>query len=690
MFRGCACSRLVSSRHPSDNGGYPIQSVSLTAAGPILSISIRGKGHQMNDQERTMEQLTAELTELRQRVAELAKTPLEEERFRKVFEEGPLGVVLLGLDVQIQRCNRRFCEMLDYSDDEIITLGLVGISHPADWPKDFQLGSRLLRGDIPNYTIDKRYVRKGGTIFWGRLTVSMMHDAKGQPTAVIGIIEDITQQKRAEEALRESEEHYRKLTESTTDMICIADRAGDILYANPSAVAAIGLDSGSIAGKRQNELFSPEMARRHIGNIEKVFATGEVSKTDGVYHFGSEDIWLNTCLIPLRDEYGQVTSVMGVSRNITERKAAEAALQKAHKELEQKVAERTVELTKANEELAMFRRFVETARQGFAMAGLDGHITYVNPAISRVFAAGRSVAIIGSHVSRFYPKEYMERREKEVLPQIVREGHWQGEVAFSLPNRLFTCLQDSFLVRDERGEPAYLATVFTDITERKQAEEALRREHRTLKYLLQASDHERQVIAYEIHDELAQQLAGAIMQFETYSHQKDAKPKEAAKAFAAGMTMLQQGHFEARRLIAGVRPPILDESGVLAAVAHLVNEQNRLNGPNIEYCSRATFDRLAPIVENSIYRIVQEGLTNACQHSKSERVRVSIRQRDDHIRIEIRDWGVGFDPKRRGKGCYGLAGIRQRARLLGGKCSIQSKAGKGTWIAVEMPVVETE
>jgi signal transduction histidine kinase len=143
--------------------------------------------------------------------------------------------------------------------------------------------------------------------------------------------------------------------------------------------------------------------------------------------------------------------------------------------------------------------------------------------------------------------------------------------------------------------------VIRDITERKRAEEMLEREHRTLKHLLQSSDHERQTIAYEIHDGLAQQLAGAIMQFQTYHHQKETNPKLAAKAYDAGLTMLQQGHFEARRLIAGVRPPILDESGVVAAVGHLVNEQSRQKGPKIEYRSSVDFDRLAPIAENAIY-----------------------------------------------------------------------------------------
>ena len=189
--------------------------------------------------------------------------------------------------------------------------------------------------------------------------------------------------------------------------------------------------------------------------------------------------------------------------------------------------------------------------------------------------------------------------------------------------------------------------VIRDVTERKRAEESLHREYRNLKHLLQSSDHERQLIAYEIHDGLAQQLAGALMQFQTFGHLKDKNPKEAAKAYDAGLTMLQQGHFEARRLIAGVRPPILDESGIVEAVAHLVHELGREKGPNIEYRSRVDFDRLDPTLENAIYRIAQEALTNACQHSKSERISVRLLQCGDRLRIEIRDWGVGF----RSQGC---------------------------------------
>ena len=205
--------------------------------------------------------------------------------------------------------------------------------------------------------------------------------------------------------------------------------------------------------------------------------------------------------------------------------------------------------------------------------------------------------------------------------------------------------------------------------------------------MLQSSDHERQLIAYEIHDGLAQYLAGAIMQLEHSHNIREERPKESATAYDAGMELLRQSHFEARRIISGVRPPILDESGVVAAVAHLVYDVRAHKGPKVEFRSKVEFDRLAPILENAIYRIAQEGLANAWKHSKSKKVSVGLMQRGDQVRVVIRDQGVGFDPKTVAEGRFGLEGIRERARLLGGKSKIDSTPGKGTRIVVDLPIV---
>jgi signal transduction histidine kinase len=156
------------------------------------------------------------------------------------------------------------------------------------------------------------------------------------------------------------------------------------------------------------------------------------------------------------------------------------------------------------------------------------------------------------------------------------------------------------------------------------------------------------------------------------------------------MTMLRQGHADARRLISGVRPPILDEERIAAALTHLVNDYRREKGPTIEFSSKVAFDRLVPIWENAVYRIAQEALTNACRHSRSKRVQVELAQQGDVLRLKVRDWGIGFNPGEVEEGRFGLAGMRERARLLGGTISVQSAPGKGTRIAVKLPLAMRE
>jgi two-component system sensor histidine kinase DegS len=129
---------------------------------------------------------------------------------------------------------------------------------------------------------------------------------------------------------------------------------------------------------------------------------------------------------------------------------------------------------------------------------------------------------------------------------------------------------------------------------------------------------------------------------------------------------------------------------VVEAIAHLVHEEGRRKEPEIESHCNVRFGRLVSILENTIYRIVQEGLANACNHSKSTRVRISLLQRNGTVRIKIRDWGVGFDPKTVPKNRFGLTGIRERARLLGGKCRVRSKPGRGTSVMVELPLIERD
>jgi signal transduction histidine kinase len=220
-----------------------------------------------------------------------------------------------------------------------------------------------------------------------------------------------------------------------------------------------------------------------------------------------------------------------------------------------------------------------------------------------------------------------------------------------------------------------------DVAAQKQTEQALR-------HLLEASDHQRQLIAYEIHDGLAQQLAAALMQLQSCEHVGEVLSPKVRTGFDAALEMLRQAHAEARRLISGVRPPVLDESGLIAAIVNLVQDRRTSGGARVEFHSDVAFNRLSPLVENTLYHVAQEALSNACKHSRSERIRVMLVQEGDEVRLEVRDWGVGFDPATVAEGHFGLEGILARTRLALGKLTIESRPGHGTTVLAVVPLVE--
>ena len=226
-----------------------------------------------------------------------------------------------------------------------------------------------------------------------------------------------------------------------------------------------------------------------------------------------------------------------------------------------------------------------------------------------------------------------------------------------------------------------------DITDRKRAEESLRNDRRLLRDMLDLHERDRKLVAYEIHDGLAQQLTGALYKFQSIEHLRDRDPNAAREMFEEAVRLLRDAIAETRRLISGLRPPILDESGIVAAVESLISEYRQNGGPTIDFCHPMDFPRIAPPLESAVFRTVQECLTNARRYSQSEKIRVELQKDGDRVCIDVQDWGVGFDPSQVGGGHYGLQGIQERARLFGGVAVVESSRGHGTRVHVELPLL---
>ena len=223
-----------------------------------------------------------------------------------------------------------------------------------------------------------------------------------------------------------------------------------------------------------------------------------------------------------------------------------------------------------------------------------------------------------------------------------------------------------------------------EIDQRQQVEQDLREERQMLRRILQTQEHDRQLVAYEIHDGLVQYIVGALMQMELL-HDHLPPDASAQQRYAQAMRYLRNSVDDARRLISGLRPPILDESGIGPALDYLVNEHRDQNPGTIDLNCTLYNQRFHPVIESSVFRICQEALTNVRKHSQAQQVRVEVQQQEERLQIEVEDNGCGFEIGKVQEKSYGLRGVRQRARLLGGKVQIHTLPGIGTRLLVELP-----
>lgn len=650
------------------------------------------------DRDKTIEQLHEEVTTLRRRVAELeealqkachesevrTKAHIDtltaanaaltreiqdlrwaEERFAKAFHCNPSPMAISTSENLFLEVNQAFLDTLHYERDEVIGATAADLGLFVDPEQQMAAVSIIAEeGRIRDFALDVR--TKTGQIRHGSFSgeIIQLHDRQVWLT----VMQDLTERRQAERAVRESEERLQFAQHIAKIGTFEWDVQNGVSCWTPELEAMYGLPPGGFPGTQAawEDLIHKEDRAEAVRLVDRTLKTGEPVKGEWRVIWPDGNVrWLAGRWQTFLDDSGKPRRMIGVNIDITERKRAEEALRQNYDELRAIYDEivdgiivvdlQTTRLIRAN--VAYCRMLGYTQEEAFSLTPEQVHPPEVLPRVWEHIATVKLGLVAHS----------------DNLPLLRKDG----EIIYA----------DVVSSRIHYNQFPSWISFFHDVTDRKLTDEALQRQHRTLQHLLQSSDHERQMIAYEIHDELAQQLTGAIMQFEVFNHLRMAKPHEALDAFHAGMTLLRQGHRETRRLIAGVRPPILDESGVVDAVSHLVNEMRRDHGPKIEFRNMVEFGRLMPILENAAYRITQEALANACKHSGSETVYVTLWQQENHLRIEVRDWGVGFDAKMIPKNHYGLEGIRQRARLLGGKCSIQSKLGKGTRIIVELPIV---
>lgn len=437
-------------------------------------------------------------------------------------------------------------------------------------------------------------------------------------------------------------------------------------FASGLELAAAGLTADEIVGKTLYEVLQTEDRTVAIVAAHLAALAGDVADFEQAWNGRT----FQGTVQPLRDEAGRVTGCLGFAQDITGRKQVEEALRE-------------------NEEL--FRNIFEEGPLGMVLLNVETlQAVKVNRAFCQIVGYGPEELLGKNPAFLTHPEDRgtIPAARQTILSGAVPSYRWEKRYVIR-DGRVIWVRVTGTNQLDRYGKPYGLAMV-EDITEQKEAEKQVRKEQENLRKLLSLYDRDRQLVAYEIHDGLAQYLAGALMQLESYGRHRAILSETAEKPYRVAQELISKGLREVRSLISGLRPPILDELGVIAAIEHLVCDQRQQSKMQIVFKHRAEFHRLALPLENALFRIVQESLTNAVRYSKSDKCLIRLSEDDRYVRVEIRDWGIGFNPKRIREDAFGISGIRERARLLGGKAVFKTALGAGTRVLVRLPIVLAE
>lgn len=277
-----------------------------------------------------------------------------EERFRVIFEAAAVGISHTDIDGRILRTNPKFCQIVGYEASELLSMRFQDITHAGDLLLELSLQQKLLKLEQTSYHMEKRYIRCDGTLVWIKLSASVICDSNGKPIELIKVIEDISDRKNAELALRRSEERYRSLVAATSQIVCISDENGNLTH----MFAGRGYRVKDIEGLQRVgwvERIHPE----DLPQVQQAWQSAHCNKSfyeiehrlmdaDGNYRY------MQTRAVPVFSEDGNVREWISAITDISTRKQAEAELLKR---AIQKLADTQVQLIQ-NEKMSSLRQLV--------------------------------------------------------------------------------------------------------------------------------------------------------------------------------------------------------------------------------------------------------------------------------------------------------------------------------------------
>ncbi|WP_166396037.1 PAS domain S-box protein [Rubrobacter marinus] len=300
-----------------------------------------------------------------------------EERFRATFEQAAVGIAHVGVDGRWLRVNQKLCDIVGYTQEELLRRTFQHITHPEDLDADLVQVRGLLEGKIRTYSMEKRYLRREGSSVWVNLTVSLVREPSGEPKYLIAVVEDIDERKGVERALRESEERFRLIAENAHDLISMTNLEARYTYVSPSHEAVLGYTAEALLAMSPFDLI-PQEDTAQLADWENAPLTRfRARRADGSW------LWMegSSYTVTWRGE----THVVGIARDITERKQAEEEIRRLNEQLERRVQERTAQL---EEQKATLDIILDHLSEGVLATDVEGRVVFANPAVRAMFSLG--------------------------------------------------------------------------------------------------------------------------------------------------------------------------------------------------------------------------------------------------------------------------------------------------------------
>lgn len=636
-------------------------------------------GMPATDVQRLVCELQMYQVELEMQNDELRRTQAELEaardRYVDLYDFSPAAHLTLDTHGTIVEANLRAGTLLGINREELIGQSLLRFIARSDQTTFQRHGQDVLRTGT-RQTCEAHLRTKDGAPCFVHIESLAVHNKPSHVAYWRTALLDITERKRVEEELRESEARLRAVLDNSPGMVFLKDPEGRYLHVNRQFERAFHVTREQVVGKTDKAIFPPEQAAAYRANDLKVLQAGVPLEFEEV---AMHDDGPHTSIVskfPLYSGDGQPYALCGITTDITERKRVEKELGQSEER---------------------YRSIFENAVEGIFQTTLDGRYITVNPALARMYgydSPDDMIATITNIASQLYVDP--GRRDEFIRLMQEHEKLTGFEALVYRKDGSFIWISENVrAVRDAAGVLVGYEGTVEHITERKLAEVRLRATLEELRMLggrlATVEEEERTRIARELHDELGVGLTCLKIDLSRLASSMGDSVSAEARANLGDKvrSMVEQvdGTIAAvQRLVTQLRPALLDNLGLVAAIEWQCHDFQKRTGIPSTCVTSADDIAMEPERATALFRICQEALTNTARHAQATAVTIKLESHNDSLQLVVADNGVGI-PNRKvsDRRSLGLLGMKERAASFGGEVTIQGDPDKGTTVIACFP-----